>query len=75
MPLPRDAESYLDVAIKKIKKNGTIHFYDFQRREEIPKKSIEKIKKHCNPKILNIVKVGQYSPGKFRICVDFNTIK
>lgn len=72
MPLPRDAESYLDIAIKKLKKNGTIHFYDFQKEEDIPEKSIEKIKKHCNPEILNIIKVGQYSPGKFRICVDFN---
>ena len=75
MPLPGDAESYLDLAVKKVKKNGTIHFYDFQREEDIPGKSIEKIKKHCNPKILNIVKVGKYSPGKFRVCVDFNLKK
>lgn len=72
MPLPRDAESYLDVAIKKLKRNGTIHFYDFQKEEDIPEKSIEKIKKHCSPKILNIIKVGQYSPRKFRVCVDFS---
>ncbi|MEK6856923.1 MAG: methyltransferase domain-containing protein [Nanoarchaeota archaeon] len=75
MPLPGDAESYLDIAVKKIKKGGIIHFYDFQREEDIPDKSIEKIRKHCNPKILNIVKVGQYSPGKFRICVDFSVLK
>lgn len=71
MPLPRDAESYLDLTIKKLKSKGIIHFYDFQKEEDIPEKSVEKIKKHCNPKILNVVKVGQYSPGKFRICVDF----
>ncbi|MBS3151495.1 class I SAM-dependent methyltransferase family protein [Candidatus Woesearchaeota archaeon] len=71
MPLPRDAESYLDLAIKKLKPNGIIHFYDFQREEDIPKASIEKIKKHCNPKILNVVKVGQYSPGRYRLCIDF----
>ncbi len=71
MPLPRDAESYLDLAIKKLKSNGIIHFYDFQREEDIPEKSIEKIKKHCKPKILKIVKVGQYSPRKYRVCVDF----
>ena len=71
MPLPSDAEYYLDLAIKKLNKNGVIHFYDFQRKENIPNASIEKIKKHCNPKILNVVKVGQYSPRKYRICIDF----
>ena len=67
MPLPRDAESYLDLAIKKLKPKGVIHLYDFQREEDIPGESIEKIKKHCSPKILNVVKVGKYSPRKFRI--------
>ncbi|MBI2507881.1 methyltransferase domain-containing protein [Candidatus Woesearchaeota archaeon] len=71
MPLPGDAESYLGIAIKKLKAKGIIHFYDFQREEDIPEASIEKIKKHCNPKILNVVKVGQYSPRKFRLCIDF----
>ncbi len=75
MPLPRDAESYLDLAIKKLKSNGTIHFYDFQREEDIPEKSIEKIKKHCNPQILKVVKVGQYSPRKYRLCIDFKVKK
>ena len=71
MPLPSDAESYLELAIKKLNKNGIIHFYDFQEEKNIPKNSIEKIKKHCKPKILRVVKVGQYSPRKYRICVDF----
>ena len=71
MPLPRDAGSFLNLAIKKLKKNGTIHFYDFQNLENIPKASIQKIKFHCNPKILKVIKVGQYSPQKFRLCVDF----
>ena len=71
MPLPSDAESYLGLAIKRLNKNGIIHFYDFQEEKNIPKKSIEKIKKHCNPKILKFVKVGQYSPRKYRVCVDF----
>ena len=75
MPLPRDAESYLNIAIKKLKPKGIINFYDFQREEDIPEKSIEKIKKYCHPKILRVVKVGQYSPRKFRVCVDFNVIK
>ena len=71
MPLPRDAESFLDLALKCLKKNGIIHFYDFQKSEDIPKASIEKIKAHCTPKILKVTKAGQYSPRKFRICIDF----
>ncbi|MAG45423.1 MAG: hypothetical protein CMH63_01470 [Nanoarchaeota archaeon] len=71
MPLPRDAASYLDLAIKKLKPSGTIHFYDFQRLEDIPSKSIEKIRLLCKPQILRVVKVGQYSPKKFRVCIDF----
>lgn len=71
MPLPRDAESYLDLALKKLAQDGTIHFYDFQEEKNIPNASIERIKKHCKPKILKVVKTGQYSPRKYRICVDF----
>ena len=71
MPLPSDAESYLELAIKKLNKNGIIHFYDFQEEKNIPKNSIEKIKKHCKPKILRAEKVCQYSPRKYSICVDF----
>lgn len=70
MPHPKDAESYLDLAIKHLKKNGTIHFYDFQFEKDI-KKTTEKIKKHCKPKNIKIKKCGQYSPRKYRIVADF----
>ena len=42
MPLPKSAEDYLDLAIKKIKRKGIIHFYDFQYEKGIPEKTIEK---------------------------------
>jgi len=76
MPLPKGAEGYLDLALKSIKKKGIIHFYDFQEEKNIPKDSREKIEKACKKqkkkfKILKIVKCGQYSPRKYRICVDF----
>ncbi|MCX8147126.1 MAG: 50S ribosomal protein L11 methyltransferase, partial [Candidatus Woesearchaeota archaeon] len=38
MPLPRGAENFLDVALNAIKKNGTIHFYDFEEEKDIPEK-------------------------------------
>ena len=72
MPLPGSAHEFLDVALEKLKPKGVIHMYDFESKEDIPKKSIEKIKKYLKkPKILNVQKVGQYSPRKYRVCVDF----
>nr|MBC8443961.1 methyltransferase domain-containing protein [Candidatus Woesearchaeota archaeon] len=79
MPLPKGAEAFLGVALSKIKNKGTIHFYDFLDKQDIPNLAIEKIKKSCkeakkNFKILDVVKCGQYSPGKYRICVDFRIL-
>ena len=75
MPLPKGGESFLDLALKYVKKKGTIHFYDFLHEGEF-KKAHEKIKNACSKakkkfKILNTVKCGQYSPGFLRVCVDF----
>lgn len=75
MPLPKGGENFLELALKHIKSNGTIHFYDFLNENEFYKAE-EKIKKACEKvkkkyKILNIVKCGQYAPGFFRVCVDF----
>ncbi len=71
MPLPKNAEDFLDVAVKKIKNNGIIHFYDFERGIDIPKKTIEKIRDKIKKfKILRIIKCGSYGPDKFRVCAD-----
>jgi len=77
MPLPRSAETFLDVAISSAKKNAVIHFYDFLSEEQIPDASVDKIKKACKaagkkPKILHWNKCGQYSPRSYRACVDFS---
>ena len=72
LPLPSNADSFLDLILKKIEPKGIIHMYDFESENDIPHKSIEKIKQYLKkPKILNVQKVGQYSPRKFRVCVDF----
>ena len=72
MPLPKSAEDFLDVAVKYVKKGGVIHFYDFLHENDIPDAALEKIKAHVSKfKVLDVVKCGHYSPGKFRICVDF----
>jgi len=75
MPLPKSAGDFLDLALKSIKLNGIIHFYDFLKEDEF-QKAKEKIKKACKRakkkyKILGIVKCGQHAPHVFRICVDF----
>ena len=75
MPLPKGGEDYLDFALKYIKNNGVIHFYDFLHEKEFYKAE-DKIKEVCTKlkkkyKILKITKCGQYSPGFFRVCVDF----
>jgi tRNA G37 N-methylase Trm5 len=75
MPLPKSAEDFLDLALKSIKKQGIIHFYDFLNENEFYKAK-EKIKKACMKakkkcRILRVVKCGQHAPRVFRICVDF----
>jgi tRNA (guanine37-N1)-methyltransferase len=75
MPLPKGAENYLDLALKFIKKNGIVHFYDFLHEDEFSK-AYGKIENACKKakkkyKVLNTVKCGQYAPGFYRVCVDF----
>lgn len=75
MPLPKSAEEFLGTALKAAKKGAVIHFYDFLFEQDFDK-AVEKVKKHCKKcKILNVVKCGQYSPRKYRICVDFKVNK
>jgi tRNA (guanine37-N1)-methyltransferase len=75
LPLPKGAEDFLNLAFSVSKKGTTIHFYDFEHESELKngekkaKDAAKKAKKTIN--ILTTVKCGQYSPGKFRICVDF----
>jgi len=75
MPLPKGAENFLDIALSKSKKGTIIHFYDFLNKKEFDKAK-EKIRIACNKAkqkydILTLVKCGAFSPGVFRICVDF----
>ena len=77
MPLPMGAADFLDVALNSAKEKGQIHFYDFLMEDEIPDKAISKIEKACKKtkkvsKILGHNRCGQFSPYKFRICVDFS---
>lgn len=73
MPLPKTAEEFLPLALEVSHTGTIIHMYDFLHEKDIPDKVIEKVKNVIpKAKILNIVKCGQYSPGKFRVCIDFS---
>jgi len=78
MPLPKGAESFLGLALNKIRKNGIIHFYSFAEEnnygniKKIINNECEKKKKKC--RILDIIKCGQFSPRVYRLCVDFRVL-
>ena len=75
MPLPKDADSFLDLAFMVSKKGTIIHLYDFEHESEIEfghkKIKIQSKLNKVNYKLLDTVKCGQYGPGKFRMCIDF----
>lgn len=74
MPLPKTGELFLDLALRKVKKGGMIHLYDFVEEKKINQQA-KKVKELClrykHPvKVLRKVKCGQFSPGVFRVCYD-----
>lgn len=76
MPLPKDALEFLDVAFKAAAKDAIIHIYDFVHEEEFPHKTEGAIidfakQENREVEILQTRKVGQYAPGKYRVCCDF----
>jgi tRNA (guanine37-N1)-methyltransferase len=76
MPLPKGAHEFLDVAFSVVKDGGTIHFYHWDREDDlysgalgIIKKEAEKAKKKV--KILSKNKILPYGPRVWKICIDF----
>ncbi len=79
MPLPKGAEAFLGVAFATAKKGAVIHFYDFEKEEDIPGESIGKVKKAAAAakkkiRVLATIKCGQLAPRAYRVCVDFKVI-
>ncbi|MEK6973331.1 MAG: class I SAM-dependent methyltransferase family protein [archaeon] len=79
MPLPRDAEHFLDAALFSIKSGGVIHFYQFVDKDDpysLPLKRImesaEKFKKKV--KILRKAEVRSFSASKIQVVVDFEVL-
>lgn len=84
MPLPKHSKYFLLDAVKKIKNEGIIHFYYFVEEKKI-KTELKKIletelkplieKNKIKYEILEIHKVGQYAPRKYRVCADIKIYK
>lgn len=76
MPLPKNAEDFLDVALLAAKKGGIIHFYTFVNRkdgkEAAEKKVFEAAKKAGRKiEIIESREVRPFSPSTVQIVVDF----
>jgi len=75
MPAPRSAMDFLDVALERIKKGGTIHFYSFASQAEIDALP-EKVRLECKKlgrqiQIKEVRKIGAFAPRVWRVVVDF----
>lgn len=73
MPLPKDAGSFLEVALPAVDDGGVIHYYDFAAHTG---ESRQKVAELCGQlgyaiDIRDAVECGSYSPVLSRICVDF----
>ena len=79
MPLPKQGESYLAIALRKVVRNGCVHFYDFAKDSELlisTKRKIVNAAKLEGKKVIirKIIKSGQQSPHIFRVCADIRVI-
>jgi len=68
MPLPKDAENFLDLVLPISKKGTVVHFYSFGRDFSNAEAIISE--KLPGARILNSQKCGDIAPGKFRLVFD-----
>jgi len=69
MPLPKDSENFLYLALKKIKKGGHIHLYRILHENDVDA-FVQELKKSLSRVKIDVVKAGEYAPGSFRYCFD-----
>jgi len=72
MPLPKTAETFLDVALSCVKPNGMIHLYGFYDESDFDnaKKEVLKICSDLGFKVelVDFVLCGQHAPRSYRVC-------
>lgn len=76
MPLPLEADKFLDVAVNCLKDGGIIHFYSvgsdydlFSNALQTIDKKLKKLKRTYV--VMNKRKVLPYAPRQSKICIDF----
>jgi tRNA (guanine37-N1)-methyltransferase len=78
MPLPLEAAEFLEDAILCLKEKGIIHFYTIVDKENFDQASarIDAVCKKLNKKfrILKKQKITEYSPRKWKVCIDFEIL-
>jgi len=79
MPLPLGAESFLDIALKCLRDEGIVHFYNWGegKGKKLFSQALKKIKmmKDVDYKIIGKRKVLPYAPGKYKVCIDISVQK
>ncbi len=78
MPLPKTSEEFLDIALPKVRKGGTINLYAFLNEKDIAPEA-KRIKRMCKDlgypvRMLRKVKCGQHAPYTFRVCFDMRVM-
>ena len=68
LPLPKSADTYLTLAKKHLKKNGTIFLYKFLHEDKI------KTAKIPGFKIIRKTIAGHYSPRVYRVCLELKLL-
>jgi tRNA (guanine37-N1)-methyltransferase len=79
MPLPKGAHDFLDVAFGAVKKGGIIHFYHWDREEDLYSGALGIIRKEAKKagrkvRIVGKRKVLPYGPRVWKICVEFKVL-
>jgi tRNA G37 N-methylase Trm5 len=79
MPLPKDAELFLDCTFRSAAPGAIVHMYDFAHENDFPIQSENAVLKAAEKngvkvEIIETRKVGQYSPRKYRVCCDFKIL-
>ena len=70
MPLPHEAEDFLDIAIRCLKKKGVIHLYVIEREEKITERAKNIIKKMKKKVEYRVRKILPYAPRTNKYCLD-----
>jgi len=73
MPLPKTAIEFLELAIQKTKKGGTVHFYTFAGEKELASMKRKLVKDH-KVRLMKTTICGAYAPGVDRYCFDLRVL-